>query len=75
MLGTTMTPSETSALIDKAGGDAAFGRLLGIHESDGWLQRVNNWRRRGLPTAVQLEHYNTIQSLRDQTSARKRKTN
>jgi len=66
-----MTPHETSALIDKAGGDAAFGRLLGIDDTEGWLQRVNNWRRRGLPTAVQLEHYETIQALRDQPKRRK----
>lgn len=60
-----MTPNETSDLIDRAGGDAAFGRLLGIDQGDGWQQRVNNWRRRGLPAAVELEHYETIRSLRE----------
>lgn len=60
-----MSPNETSELIDKAGGSTAFGRLLGIDTVDGWQQRVNNWKRRGLPSAVELEHYDTIQRLRD----------
>ncbi len=63
-----MTPNETSTLIDRAGGPAAFGRLLGIDETDGWLQRVNNWKHRGLPAAVELEHQETIRKLREERS-------
>lgn len=66
-----MTPSESSLLIEAAGGDSEFGRLLGIDGEDGWQQRVNNWKRRGIPAAVQLEHYDTIERLR-QTTARRR---
>jgi hypothetical protein len=57
-----MSPSETSNLIKKAGGDTAFGTLLGITKGK-WQQRVNNWKRRGLPASVELEHYDTLQSL------------
>ena len=60
-----MTPFDTSVLIAKAGGDVAFGRLLGIDKGDGWVQRVNNWKRRGIPSAVELEHHETIQQLLD----------
>ena len=60
----SMTPIETSELIAKAGGDSAFGRLLGLDEAPGWQQRVNNWKRRGMPPEVILQHYETIQRLR-----------
>lgn len=59
-----MTPAETSLLIEKAGGDSSFGRLLGIDSMPGWQQRVNNWKRRGIPSSVVVEHYDTISALR-----------
>lgn len=61
-----MDPTETIAIIDAAGGDTAFGKLLGIDETEGFQQRVNNWRRRGMPSAVVVEHYELIQRLRVQ---------
>lgn len=59
-----MTPDETSDLILAAGGDSAFAKLLGLEDESGVAQRVNNWKRRGIPSAVELEHYDTIQSLK-----------
>jgi hypothetical protein len=61
-----MTPDDTSDLITAAGGDSAFAKLLGIEHEEGVAQRVNNWKRRGIPSAVELEHYDTIQSLKRQ---------
>lgn len=66
-----MNPSESSALIEKAGGDTAFGRLLGLDKGDGWQQRINNWKRRGIPSDVVLEHYETIQQLMAERRARR----
>lgn len=63
-----MTGEETEILISAAGGDAAFARLLGIADQAWAAQRVNNWKTRGLPSAVELEHYDTIQDLRAQVS-------
>lgn len=59
-----MDATESAALIDRAGGPTAFGKLLGIDSGDGWIQRVSNWKRRGIPSEVVLEHYETFQRLR-----------
>jgi hypothetical protein len=59
-----MDANESAALIDRVGGPTAFGKLLGIDSGDGWIQRVSNWRTRGIPSAVVVEHYETIQRLR-----------
>jgi hypothetical protein len=67
-----MDANESAALIERAGGTKAFAELLGINTGEGWLQRVSNWRTRGIPSAVILEHYDTIQKLR---SEKKRKPN
>ncbi|HEY1723999.1 MAG TPA: hypothetical protein VGF89_01145 [Steroidobacteraceae bacterium] len=58
-----MDGQTTARLIDAAGGDTAFGKLLGIGGEAGFQQRVNNWRRRGLPAAVALEHYDVVKKL------------
>jgi len=63
-----MTPEDTSELITAAGGDSAFARLLGIEGEPGFAQRVNNWKRRGMPPSVELDHYEKIQSLKRQVS-------
>ncbi len=65
-----MTPTETSKLIAAAGGDAAFAKLLGIDHEPGVAQRVNNWKRRGIPSSVELEHYAVIQELKGQLPRR-----
>jgi hypothetical protein len=59
-----MNPEESKDLIELAGGDVAFARLLGMDTEDGFAQRVNNWKRRGIPAAVVLDHYSKIQKLR-----------
>lgn len=58
-----MKPQEASELIDAAGGDGALAELLGLGEKDGARQRVNNWRRRGIPAAVILEHRDIFDQL------------
>ena len=63
-----MNKSETKKLIRAAGGDIRFAELLGIKIRDGVAQRVNNWKRRGLPASVQLRHYEKIQALIKQVS-------
>lgn len=59
-----MTPDETFDLITAAGGDVAFARLLGIDQHPHVAQRVNNWKRRGIPSSVMVAHYETIRSLK-----------
>ncbi|MDB6104081.1 MAG: hypothetical protein JWO52_4080 [Gammaproteobacteria bacterium] len=66
---------ETKALIDAAGGDTAFGKLLGIDSDEGFQQRVNNWRRRGMPSSVVLEHYEVIQQLKAKMDAERERAN
>lgn len=63
-----MTPAETTRLIDKAGGNTAFAELLGLDSKPGFMQRVTNWRRRGLPPAVILEHQEKLKKLQQQLS-------
>ena len=42
-------------LIDKLGGAAKLAELLG-YDKDGGVQRVHNWRSRGIPARVKLDH-------------------
>jgi hypothetical protein len=63
-----MTAYETSQLIVAAGGDSAFAKLLGIEDQQGAAQRVNNWKRRGMPSSVELDHYETIRALKKQSA-------
>jgi len=48
-----MTDSE---LIDKLGGPAELARKLAFSTAKGGVQRVHNWRGRGIPAAVKLKH-------------------
>lgn len=60
-----MDAKQTRKLINGVGGDVAFAELLGMDTGDrGFQQRVNNWKRRGIPAAVELEHYETLKKLR-----------
>lgn len=59
-----MNANETSKIIEAAGGDSAFARLLGLDKTPGFQQRVNNWKRRGMPASVVLEHMRKIERLR-----------
>ena len=54
-----LTPQETARVIKNAGGTSKFGKLVGATR-----QRVHNWRERGLPARVMLEHLDTINVLR-----------
>ncbi|MCK0507943.1 YdaS family helix-turn-helix protein [Aromatoleum anaerobium] len=56
-----MDANETSRIIAAVGGDAAFARLLGLKASQ---QRINNWKRRGIPADVVVANYELIQRLR-----------
>lgn len=58
-----MDAEKTTLLIDAVGGDKAFARLLGIDDKPGFQQRVNNWKRRGMPADVVLDHLRLIQRL------------
>lgn len=64
-----MDAQSTKEIIEKAGGDAAFARLLGIDTKPGYQQRVNNWKRRGMPGSVAYEHYSVIQTLARQAAS------
>lgn len=64
-----MGPEDTVRLIDAVGGDTAFARLLGITETKGYQQRVNNWKRRGIPARVALSHHDQLQRLQRSTRA------
>ncbi len=44
-----------SNLIDQLGGPAQLARLLGM-DKPGSIQRIVNWRRRGIPLAVKVQH-------------------
>jgi hypothetical protein len=54
-------------LIDSLGGPATVARLLGYDESNG-IQRVSNWKVRGIPPAVKLERPDLF--LRELTGVR-----
>jgi hypothetical protein len=65
-----MTPNESARLIDAAGGSARLAELIGLGSEDGARQRVNNWRRRGIPADVILENRELFERLqREQTAA------
>lgn len=59
-----MDATETTEVIAAAGGDVEFARLLKIDQTKWFRQRVSNWKRRGMPAAVVLAHYDQIQRLR-----------
>ena len=59
-----MNTHESRKIIEAAGGDRAFARLLGLELRPGIQQRINNWKRRGIPAAVLLRHFDAIDRLR-----------
>lgn len=63
-----MNKDETREIIKAAGGDRAFARLLGLDGTPGYQQRINNWKRRGIPAAVVLDHLPTIRALQSAES-------
>jgi hypothetical protein len=49
-----------SELIDLMGGPAKLAAVLGFDTKAGGVQRVYNWRARGIPAAVKLRHRETF---------------
>lgn len=43
-------------VIDRLGGPTKVAEILGIIHKPGAVQRVSNWKRRGIPPAVLLRH-------------------
>lgn len=43
-------------LIDKLGGPTRVAELLDMAGEPGVVQRISNWKRRGIPAKVLLEH-------------------
>ncbi len=65
-----MEPNESAKVIAAAGGDAAFAKMIGLDPTaKGICQRVNNWKRRGIPATVVLENLKTIRQLEKQAAA------
>lgn len=49
-------------IIDALGGPAKFAKLIGIYANKGSLQRVFNWKKRGIPAQVLLDHQKVLAS-------------
>lgn len=49
-----MTPDHSRKLIAAAGGNKAFAERLKLTGEKGYATRVDNWRTRGIPVAIQL---------------------
>lgn len=43
-------------LIDQLGGPSALAQRLGYDKARGGVQRVQNWKKRGIPPGVKLAH-------------------
>lgn len=50
-----------AGLIDALGGPAELARRLGF-KSTGGTQRVQNWKTRGIPAAIRLQHQDVFAS-------------
>lgn len=48
--------SPDSLLIDALGGATELAKRLGYVLDSGGTQRVHNWKKRGIPARVKLEH-------------------
>jgi hypothetical protein len=52
-----MTEQHPDAVrIDQLGGPTKVAERLGIAAESGSVQRVSNWKKRGIPAAVKLKH-------------------
>lgn len=61
-----MTPDESVRIIQAAGGTRQFAELIGICEDPYYKQRIYNWKRRGIPSRVELQNQAVIQKLAKQ---------
>lgn len=64
-----MSTHEHAHVIDGLGGPTKVAELLGLIDTPGAVQRVSNWKRRGIPPAVILEHGDVL--FRSQTTETK----
>jgi hypothetical protein len=67
-----MDADKSRSIITAAGGDTKFARMLGLDSSPGFAQRVNNWKRRGIPSDVVLANLEEIRRLESLGNAPKR---
>lgn len=51
-----ITAKQAKKIIDRAGGPAGFGHLLGIDGEPGYWHRVYRWRTRGIPLLIYIHH-------------------
>jgi hypothetical protein len=51
----TSRKEKAREVIDRLGGSAKVAELLG-YEKHGGVQRVQNWKERGIPASVLLDH-------------------
>ncbi len=58
--------SEAVQIIEAAGGPTAFAMLIGIADRKHYQQVIGNWRKRGIPDRVVVEHYDLIKRLKAQ---------
>lgn len=67
-----MTPEESSRLIDAAGGNKAFAIALGVDITTDkhYASRISQWRKRGIPPRVQLEHRRKLADLKNSAAQR-----
>jgi hypothetical protein len=45
-----------SKIIDDLGGPSKLAELLGYDKTSGGVQRIQNWKKRGIPSSVKIEH-------------------
>lgn len=45
-----------AALIDALGGASKLAEMLGYDKSHGGVQRIQNWKKRGIPPGVKLAY-------------------
>lgn len=55
--------------IESLGGAAETARKLGFDPAKGGTQRVNNWKRRGIPPKVILQHPELFQPVETEKHA------
>ena len=66
-----MDSIKSTQIIAMAGGVSAFALLIGLDTSQkGIQQRVQNWKSRGIPPRVVLEHLSVIRRLEKNQLAR-----
>lgn len=45
-----------SKIIDRLGGPAKLAELLGYDKTHGGVQRIQNWKKRGIPAEVKIKY-------------------